>query len=487
MRDDLYALPTSVSNMVGNLVMLAYGVHNSVTFESSNGIRLRPCIFVLCMIQTQLQTCLVSALYHARVSLDTVLQVIVTDTAGMRQTLDPIEAEGVAVAHETAQQADVVLYVLDCATWLKSNVDSLSGISHWELGTHDFQKAVREHPNALTVLNKADALTEQQLQQLQKQLQQQQEQQLGREQQQTQQQQLQNDVQQETQRQQLQNDVQQETQQQQQQQQQQPSDGHIQQKGMGGQQQHQLDSSQPPGSYNDVLLAECNGQDSTKQAGMEAAQLQSMHSMRTVLCSCKSGWNMDVLVRALEQGVQAIMQSGQESEEALVITRYTLPVVAEAPLVVLCGSLQVQMHSLVLGRRLVTGCSTVLHNSVLNLVCLLQMYLIAAASNESAGFRLLCQHQQGSFAPIQLMYHQASKSAYLIIQCMRTQHHPSVVQVLTMLRLSVVVKSADLLGRLMLRSTNPPIPKPPNPPPSCCTCLPRCVCLLVLLFEQVRR
>lgn len=42
------------------------------------------------------------------------LQVIVTDTAGLRDTSDPIEAEGVALAQEAAQQADLVMSVLDC-------------------------------------------------------------------------------------------------------------------------------------------------------------------------------------------------------------------------------------------------------------------------------------------------------------------------------------------------------------------------------------
>ena len=41
-----------------------------------------------------------------------------TDTAGMRETLDPVEAEGVAVAHQTAQQADLVLSVVDCSNCL---------------------------------------------------------------------------------------------------------------------------------------------------------------------------------------------------------------------------------------------------------------------------------------------------------------------------------------------------------------------------------
>ena len=40
-----------------------------------------------------------------------------------------------------------------------------------------------------------------------------------------------------------------------------------------------------------------------------------------VLCSCATGWNMDVLLQALEQSVQSMMAAGADSQEGLVITR----------------------------------------------------------------------------------------------------------------------------------------------------------------------
>lgn len=242
------------------------------------------------------------------------LQVIVTDTAGMRHTLDPIEAEGVAVAHDTAQQADVVLSVLDCITWLDSRSFPMSDASTQENISQNFH-AVSQHQNNVTVLNKADELTEPQLQQLQMQLQQQQQQwgnQSGTEQHPQLQQQQQGGVQQ--------SHVQQNCDQQvaQQVRLQQHAGWQSQQQRSGEQQQQQISQHT---SSSSVMSS------SKVQPEEEATSLPTspdeLHSTRTVLCSCKTGWNMDAVVRALEQGVQGIMQSGQESEEALVITRYT--------------------------------------------------------------------------------------------------------------------------------------------------------------------
>ena len=236
------------------------------------------------------------------VLLNLLLQVIVTDTAGMRQTLDPIEAEGVAVAHETAQQADVILSVLDCVTWLDSKPSPMSDIATLDTDNQNFQNAVSKHPKAMTVLNKADALTQQQLQQLQMQVQQQQQQgQSGTGQQQQQQQTN-------TQH----HNAQQADLSAQQTQLQQCADRQTQQQGLDKQQQQQ----QQQQKQKHTAL------------GMGGSKLQSMHSMRTVLCSCKTGWNMDEVVRVLEQSVQGIMQSGQDSEEALVITRYSVTIKA---------------------------------------------------------------------------------------------------------------------------------------------------------------
>ena len=240
------------------------------------------------------------------------LQVIVTDTAGMRQTLDPVESEGVALAHETAQQADVVLYVLDCVTWQDSRTFPLAHAGSHAIDSHNVQNVVSKHSNAVTVLNKADALTQQQLQQLQMQLQQQQQcedqsdagqrqylQQFGVQQ---------SNVQQNHTRQAAQL--------------QQHADRHMQQEIPDDQlQQQQQEVGSQPGSSIAVPSIGSSSEQKLKTPGMDTSQLQSMHSMRKVVCSCKTGWNMDAMLRVLEHSVQGIMQSGQESEEALVITR----------------------------------------------------------------------------------------------------------------------------------------------------------------------
>lgn len=226
-----------------------------------------------------------------------------TDTAGMRQTLDPIEAEGVAVAHDTAEQADIVLSVHDCVTWLEGSTDILSDLSFRKQDMQNVQTAPQVRPNAITVLNKADELTQQQTLQLQKQLRQ--DHQCGVSQQQLKQQDGSQAQAQETQL-------------------QQHSDRQLQPHGLYEQQQQPNDSQQQLGAHSGMPPGRLTLQHGTTAAGMETRQLHGMHSMRTVLCSCKTGWNMDVLVEALEQGIQAIMQSGQESEEALVITRYSL-------------------------------------------------------------------------------------------------------------------------------------------------------------------
>lgn len=266
-------------------------------------------------------------------ALKNLLQVIVTDTAGMRQTLDPIEAEGVAVAHETAQQADMVLSVLDCMTWQDSNSSPLSGAWIHDIDSaHNDQNVGSKHSHAVTVLNKADALTQQQLQQLQMQLQQQENRSgAGQHQQQQEMGVQQSNVQQAAQQTQLQ----------------QHADWQMQQQRPDEQQR---EASQQPGSSNSMSSIGSNS-DQVETPGTNTSQLQSMHSMKTVVCSCKTGWNMDVMLRVLEQSVQGIMQSGQESEEALVITRYGLTIkAANSSAITYC--LSRVSHCACIGKRL---------------------------------------------------------------------------------------------------------------------------------------
>lgn len=100
------------------------------------------------------------------------VQVIVTDTAGLRETLDPIEAEGVALAQETALQADLVLSVLDCTAL--PDADSSSFARGLPFAPAMLQGiAAVSSGRSILVLNKADALLPGAFQQLQQQLQQQ--------------------------------------------------------------------------------------------------------------------------------------------------------------------------------------------------------------------------------------------------------------------------------------------------------------------------
>lgn len=71
------------------------------------------------------------------------LPVIITDTAGLRETHDPIEREGVARAHKAIGEAELVLYVVEDAKGLTSS--DRKQIAKWEGG-----------PPVVVVRNKCD-------------------------------------------------------------------------------------------------------------------------------------------------------------------------------------------------------------------------------------------------------------------------------------------------------------------------------------------
>ena len=191
----------------------------------------------------------------------------------MRETSDPVEAEGVAVAHEAAQQADLVLSVLDLTTYLPILFNSTASPAE------SVETLFGSYPNAIAVLNKADALSPKQIQQLQQQL-------LA-----------------------------------------QPT----------GQLQTQLSTSSRISSSDDILADEQSAATVTTslplhadpQAIKAAAAAENsiansprgMHPVKAVICSCKTGRHMDKLLNALELGVKGIMESGQDSQEGLIITR----------------------------------------------------------------------------------------------------------------------------------------------------------------------
>ncbi len=205
----------------------------------------------------------------------------------MRETLDPVEAEGVAVAHATAQHADLVLSVLDCTTYLSTLLNSNANptSSKATIPTRDPDSSSTEssqvpfglHTNAITVYNKADALSSEQRQRLKEKM-------SG---------QLQGSLQHAA-----------------------PVQTALVQTAPVVDRQLEPDTV-PASTASKAIAAQ------QQAARDELMSAPSTGGLKTVLCSCKTGWNMDVLVNALEQGVRGIMESGSDSQEGLVITRYT--------------------------------------------------------------------------------------------------------------------------------------------------------------------
>ena len=200
---------------------------------------------------------------------------MVTDTAGMRDTLDPIEAEGVAVAHEVAQQADLVLSVLDCTTSVPIQGNETAKLAH---ASQDRQV---QHPRAITVYNKADVLSAEQREQLQAQMLQQ-----------------------------------------------------IQSRSTSPfkhttanvtLEQRPYTASETNSTFgagaNYVKIAESALRENDPETSGALPKGLSPSIPNAVLCSCATGWNMDVLLQALEQSVQSMMAAGTDSQEGLVITR----------------------------------------------------------------------------------------------------------------------------------------------------------------------
>lgn len=226
-----------------------------------------------------------------------------TDTAGMRETLDPVEAEGVAVAHQTAQQADLVLSVVDCSNYLPT------------LSNHP-PETTSSH--AITVFNKIDALSHQQRQQLEEQLQ------VSDQEDALSHQQLEEQLQDQL-PQQLSEQLQ--------------VSGHIEASGqtLSGSSRRKAPPAdgqssqatpQPPGKQSlDLTALQASAiSDLPLLVSAQASRAKwdsLLHPQRSqaVLCSCKTGWNVDVVVKALEKVVRNIMESGEDSQEGLVITR----------------------------------------------------------------------------------------------------------------------------------------------------------------------
>jgi len=235
-----------------------------------------------------------------------------------------VEAEGVAVTHQTAQQADLVLSVVDCSTYLPTLPN------HPPETISCLQMPFSDHPHAITVFNKVDALLHQQRQQLEQQLQGQLPKQLSE--------QLQvSDQVDALSHQQLEEQLQDQLPQQ--------LSEQLQVSGQVEASAQTLSGSSrkkhpPPGRQPSQATPQPPDKQSLDLTALQASAISdvplllSMQASRAkwdsllhpqlsqaVLCSCKTGWNMDVVVKALERGVWNIMESGQDSQEGLVITR----------------------------------------------------------------------------------------------------------------------------------------------------------------------
>ena len=79
--------------------------------------------------------------------------VIFTDTAGLRETSEEIEQKGIIIAHDKAEQADLVIYLFDAST------DSAQGIEKYK---KEFEDKI------LVVANKQDKLDQSRIAELQK-------------------------------------------------------------------------------------------------------------------------------------------------------------------------------------------------------------------------------------------------------------------------------------------------------------------------------
>ena len=247
------------------------------------------------------------------------MQVTVTDTAGLRETLDPVEAEGVAVAQEIAQQADLVLSVFDSTSFpfdLTANSGSAettltglaakpgptgptatklaaapgpAGASLADLGANPGSSRRRQPfsvaaSNAITVLNKADMLSPDQSQQLQAFLQSQLSHQSSLA----------------------------------------PNAAEQPAPIFASVQHTQVASDQHRQAASDKNQPESMDPQAYTQAVTELATnrpTEEFNQAKVVLCSCMTTWNMDVLLQTLEQSVQNLMASGQNAQAGLVITR----------------------------------------------------------------------------------------------------------------------------------------------------------------------
>ena len=205
---------------------------------------------------------------------------IVTDTAGLRETLDPIEAEGVALAQQTALQADLVLSVLDCTAL--PDLQHQLPVESSQLQTLAAQNSSPDrNGSTILVLNKADALSPEALQQLKQQMA------LTRTSSAS------------------------------------TDNGKSVVAASAAVQPPTADMQQSLHPTNAQLLEEQSGGTAgTTSAGATDGLLGvAAGASRVVHCSCKTGLNMELLTDALEGAVQDMMQQGQEAAESFAITR----------------------------------------------------------------------------------------------------------------------------------------------------------------------
>lgn len=204
-----------------------------------------------------------------------------TDTAGLRETLDPIEAEGVALAQEAALHADLVLSVLDC-TALPDLQNQLPALAPQLPASTATGSSPDRDTSSILVLNKVDALSPEALLRLQQQL-----------------------------RPMIKSSAAL------------PSNGNN--------TAISTAAAHPPVANSQHSLHPTSAQlmqeksEATARAdsagAIEGLPDVATGASRVVLCSCKTGLNMELLTDALEGAVQDMMQPGQEATEGFAITR----------------------------------------------------------------------------------------------------------------------------------------------------------------------
>jgi len=76
---------------------------------------------------------------------------VVSDTAGLRESPDPIEKEGIEMAYEEIKSSNAVVVILDISSFTSDN--------NYTLSDEHLCNLIDSNPNAIILLNKRDSVT----------------------------------------------------------------------------------------------------------------------------------------------------------------------------------------------------------------------------------------------------------------------------------------------------------------------------------------